>query len=45
MISARDELLHVVSCLSDEECEVALGLLAPLTGGELAPPGTEEGAR
>ena len=30
MISARDELLHLVSTLSDAECERALELLAPL---------------
>jgi hypothetical protein len=30
MISARDELLHLVSTLSDAECERALKLLAPL---------------
>lgn len=31
MISARDELLHLVDCLSDEECERALALLEPLS--------------
>ena len=31
MISARDELLHLVDCLSDEESERALELLEPLT--------------
>jgi hypothetical protein len=30
MISARDELLHLIDCLSDAECERALELLAPL---------------
>lgn len=32
MISARDELRHLVDCLSDAECERALTLLAPLRG-------------
>jgi hypothetical protein len=30
MISARDELLHLVDCLSNAECERALQLLEPL---------------
>jgi hypothetical protein len=30
MISARDELRHLIECLSDEECERALELLEPL---------------
>jgi len=39
MISARDELLHLVDCLSDKECERALELLAPLrsAGGPTCP--------
>lgn len=32
MISARDELLYLLDCLSDAECERALDLLAPLSG-------------
>lgn len=31
MISARDELRHLVECLDDAECGRALDLLAPLT--------------
>lgn len=31
MISARDELLHLVECLSNAECEEALQLLLPLS--------------
>jgi hypothetical protein len=30
MISARDELLHLVDCFTDDECERALTLLGPL---------------
>jgi hypothetical protein len=32
MISARDELFHLVECLTDAECERALDLLLPLRG-------------
>src|SRR5438067_992812 len=34
MISTRDELLHVIDTLSDEECGLALELLEPLTRPE-----------
>jgi DNA-directed RNA polymerase subunit RPC12/RpoP len=32
VIPARDELLHLVECLTDAECEQALELLLPLRG-------------
>jgi hypothetical protein len=31
VVSARDELRHLIDCLSDDECEQALTLLEPLT--------------
>lgn len=39
MISARDELEHVVSTLDDAECTTALELVRPLDSrGEIVPP-------
>jgi hypothetical protein len=38
VISARDELLHLVSTLSEGECERALALLAPLSRPEFCGP-------